>query len=76
MKEKYENLLDSYSKSKCGSYVIYTDSESVYSDYESIYKDISKYYNIVSEESDEDKAKRLAKEKAEKRNKMIDLILS
>lgn len=61
--------------SECGSYVIY-DSE--YSDYDSIYRDISKYYNacIVSEESDEDRAKRLVKEKAEKRNKTIDLILS
>lgn len=79
MKEKYKNLIDSYKQSNWGSYVIYNyDKETDYDSYESIYKQLGKYYNIDSlvEESDEQRAKRLAKEKAEKRNKTINSILS
>lgn len=77
MKEKYKNLIDSYKQSNWGSYVIYNyDKETDYDSYESIYKKLGKYIDSLVEESDEQKAKRLAKEKAEQRNKTIDSILS
>ena len=81
MKEEYYNEL--FGRKKYGDYMVYglDKSESKYRDYSSDYDDllnqIGSYYNVSTfqEESEEQKAIRLAKEKAEKRNSKIDQLL-
>lgn len=77
MNEKYYS--DLFGGKKYGDYLIYGEDlpkNDYISDYGDMYNKIIKYYNIETvEESEEQKAKRLAKEKAEKRNKTIDQIL-
>jgi hypothetical protein len=79
MKEKYYNYYNELLGGKLvDDYIVYNmdgDSESI--DYSDLYNQILNYYNVTTftEESDEQKAKRLAKEKAEKRNGIIDQIL-
>jgi hypothetical protein len=80
MKEEYYR--DMFGGTKYGDYMVYglNKSESKYSDY-SDYNDLinqlGTYYNTTTfqEESEEQKAMRLAKEKAEKRNNKIDQLL-
>jgi hypothetical protein len=76
MKKEY---YDYFGGKKYGEYVVYglDKSESKYSDYEDLISQIGSYYNVDSfqEESEEQKAIREAKEKAEKRNNKIDQIL-
>lgn len=83
-KEYYKNILGEYynSGSKWGDYIVYgldeSESEFEYDslDYTDIYNQVVKYYNVkTEEESEEQRAIRLAKEKAEKRNSKIDQIL-
>ena len=83
-KEYYKNILGEYYNSsggsKWGDYIVYglDESESEYDslDYSDIYNQVVKYYNVkTEEESEEQRAIRLAKEKAEKRNSKIDQIL-
>lgn len=73
-KNKYYDEL--FGAREYGGYIVYDKSNSgnYYSD---LHDQVMKYYNsnIVEEESEEQKAKRLAKEKAEKRNIKIDQIL-
>ena len=73
MKKEYYN--DIFGGTKYGDYLVYglDKSESDYSDYSDLYNQVMKYY--TEEESEEQKANRLAKEKAEKRNNKIDQIL-
>lgn len=79
MKKEYYN--DLFSGKKYGEYMVYglDKSESKYdiSDYTDLINQMSTYYNATSftEESEEQKAIREAKEKAEKRNNKIDQIL-
>lgn len=85
MNDKYlKDLLSSYYNSdygngeEYGGYVIYGDlyKKDKISDYYDLYEKIIKEYNVkVEPESAEQKAIRLAKEKAEKRNSKIDQIL-
>lgn len=80
---KKEYILKDYynSDNKWGDYIVYglDKDESEYDslDYSDLYKQVVKYYNVnnIVEESEEQKAKRLAKEKAEKRNNKISQIL-
>jgi hypothetical protein len=67
-------------KSYKDMYMVYgldKSKESTYSDYSDLLDQMGVYYNATSfaEESEEQKAMRLAKEKAEKRNNKIDQIL-
>jgi hypothetical protein len=77
MKEKYYN--DLFGGKKYGEYMVYglDKSESKYSDYSDLLNQIGSYYNVdtFQEESEEQKAIREAKEKAQKRNNKIDQIL-
>jgi hypothetical protein len=77
MKEEYYNEL--FGGKKYGEYMVYglDKSESKYSDYSDLLNQIGSYYNVdtFQEESEEQKAMRLAKEKAEKRNNTIDQLL-
>lgn len=80
MNEKYYS--DLFGGKKYGDYLVYglDKSESKYSDYadyNDLLNQMSTYYNsdTFQEESEEQKAMRLAKEKAEKRNNKIDQIL-
>ena len=76
MKKEY---YDYFGGKKYGEYMVYglDKSESKYSDYEDLISQIGSYYNVdtFQEESEEQKAIREAKEKAEKRNNKIDQIL-
>jgi hypothetical protein len=80
MKKEYYN--DLFGGKKYGDYMVYglDKSESKYSDY-SDYTDLlnqmGSYYNATTfqEESEEQKAIREAKEKAQKRNNTIDKLL-
>lgn len=74
MKKEYYN--DIFGGTKYGDYLVYglDKSESDYSDYSDLYNQVMKW-NYTEEESEEQKANRLAKEKAEKRNNKIDQIL-
>lgn len=82
-KEYYKNILGGYYTScdnKWGDYIVYglDKGESEYDslDYSDLYNQVVKYYNVkIVEESEEQRAIRLAKEKAEKRNSKIDQIL-
>ena len=77
MKKEYYS--DLFGGKKYGDYMVYglDKSESKYSDYEDLISQIGSYYNVDSfqEESEEQKAIREAKEKAQKRNNKIDQIL-
>lgn len=78
--EYYKNLFGNYKKIKFGDYLIYNDSNTEsndysYSDWDDLYSQI-KYYSLDDEESEEQKAMRLAKEKAEQRNNKINQILN
>jgi hypothetical protein len=79
MKEEYYNEL--FGGTKYGDYMVYglDKSESKYSDsdYSDLLNQMSSYYNSTqfTEESEEQKAIREAKEKAEKRNSKIDQLL-
>lgn len=78
MKKKYYNYNEFFGGKLVDDYIVYNmdgDSESI--DYLDLYNQILNNYNVTTftEESDEQKAKRLAKEKAEKRNGKIDQIL-
>jgi hypothetical protein len=72
MKEEYYK--DIFGGTKYGDYMVYglDKSESNYSD---LYNQVLSYYDIETEESEEQKARRLAKEKADKRNNKIDQLL-
>jgi hypothetical protein len=72
MNEKYYE--DLFGGKKYGDYIVYGLDKSKYSDYSDL---IGTYYNsnTFQEESEEQKAIREAKEKAEKRNNKIDQIL-
>lgn len=79
---KKEYILKDYynSDNKWSDYIVYglDKDESEYDslDYSDLYKQVVKYCkNNIVEESEEQKAKRLAKEKAEKRNNKINQIL-
>ncbi len=79
MKKEY---YDYFGGKKYGDYMVYglDKSESKYSDYsnyDDLLNQIGSYYNVdpFQEESEEQKAIREAKEKAEKRNNKIDQIL-
>ena len=76
MKKEY---YDYFGGKKYGEYMVYglDKSESKYSDYEDLISQIGSYYNVdtFQEESEEQKAIREAKEKAEKRNNKINQIL-
>ena len=77
MKEEYYK--DIFGGKKYGDYMVYglDKSESKYSDYSDLLNQMGSYYNVATfqEESEEEKAIREAKEKAEKRNNKIDQIL-
>jgi len=77
MKEEYYK--DMFGGTKYGDYMVYSldKSESKYSDYTDLINQLGTYYNTVrfTEESEEQKTIRLAKEKAEKRNNKIDQLL-
>jgi hypothetical protein len=78
MNEKYYK--DMFGGTKYGDYMGYgldKSKESTYSDYSDLLNQVGTYYNarFFTEESEEQKAMRLAKEKAEKRNNKIDQIL-
>jgi hypothetical protein len=77
MKEEYYK--DIFGGKKYGEYMVYglDKSESKYSDYSDLLNQMGSYYNVdtFQEESEEQKAIREAKEKAEKRNNKIDQIL-
>ena len=78
MNEKYYN--DLFGGKKYGDYMVYgldKSEESKYSDYSALLNQMGTYYNATSftEESDEQKSMREAKEKAEKRNNKIDQLL-
>ena len=79
MKEEYYSEL--FGGKKYGEYMVYglDKSESKYdiSDYTDLINQIGTYYNATqfTEESEEQKAIREAKEKAEKRNSKIDQLL-
>ena len=72
MKKEYYNEL--FGGKKYGDYIVYGLDKSKYSDYSDL---IDTYYNsnTFQEESEEQKAIRLAKEKAEERNNKINQIL-
>jgi len=80
---KKEYILKDYynSGNKWGDYIVYgldkDKSECDSLDYSDLYNQVAQYYNVnnIVEESEEQKAKRLAKEKAEKRNNKINQIL-
>jgi len=78
MKKEYYS--DIFGGKKYGEYMVYglDKSESKYSDYEDLIDQLGTYYNsnTFQEESEEQKAIRLAKEKAEKRNNTIDKLLN
>jgi hypothetical protein len=78
MKEEYYK--DIFGGTKYGDYMVYglDKSESKYSNYEDLIDQLGVYYNStnLTEESEERKAIRLAKEKAEKRNNKIDQLLN
>jgi hypothetical protein len=77
MKKEYYS--DIFGGKKYGDYMVYglDKSESKYSDYSDLLNQMGSYYNsdTFQEESEEQKAIREAKEKAEKRNNTIDKIL-
>ena len=77
MNKEYYNEL--FGGKKYGEYMVYglDKSESKYSDYSDLLNQMGSYYNVATfqEESEEEKAIREAKEKAEKRNNKIDQIL-
>ena len=76
MKEEYYK--DIFGGKKYGEYMVYDKYESKYStSYEDLINQLGTYYNSTqfTEESEEQKAIRLAKEKAEKRNNKIDQLL-
>jgi hypothetical protein len=77
MNKEYYNEL--FGGKKYGDYMVYglDKSESKYSDYSDLLNQMGSYYNVATfqEESEEEKAIREAKEKAEKRNNKIDQIL-
>jgi len=78
MKEEYYK--DIFGGKKYGEFMVYglDKSESKYSDYSDLLNQMgSSYYNVdtFQEESEEQKAIREAKEKAEKRNNTIEKIL-
>jgi hypothetical protein len=78
MNEEYYN--DLFGGKKYGDYMVYgldKSEESKYSDYSDLINQMGVYYNATSftEESDEQKSIREAKEKAEKRNNKIDQLL-
>ncbi len=74
MNEDYYKEL--FGGKKYGDYIVYglDKSESDYSDYSDLYNQVMKYY--TEEEPEEQKAMRLAKEKADKRNDKINKILN
>jgi len=78
MKEEYYK--DIFGGARYGDYMVYglDKSESKYSNYEDLIDQLGVYYNSTNftEESEEQKAIRLAKEKAEKRNNTIDKLLN
>jgi hypothetical protein len=78
MKEEYYK--DIFGGTKYGDYMVYglDKSESKYSNYEDLIDQLGVYYNSTNftEESEEQKSIRLAKEKAEKRNNTIDKLLN
>jgi hypothetical protein len=75
MKEKYYSEL--FGGKKYGEYMVYGLDKSKYSDYSDLLSQMSTYYNsnTFQEESEEQKAIREAKEKAEERNNKINQIL-
>ena len=76
MKEEYYREL--FGGKKYGEYMVYglDKSESKYSEYSDLYNKVMSYYvDIETEESEEEKNIRLAKEKAKKRNNKIDQLL-
>lgn len=74
MKEEYYNEL--FGGKKYGDYMVYGLDKYKYSDYSDLLNQMMSSYNTtVNEESEEQKAIREAKEKAEKRNSKIDQIL-
>ena len=78
MNDKYYK--DMFGGVKYGDYMVYgldKSKESTYSDYTDLIDQMGVYYNATSftEESEEQKAIREAKEKAQKRNNKIDQIL-
>jgi len=76
MKEEYYR--DIFGGKKYGDYMVYDKYESKYStSYADLINQLGTYYNATqfTEESEEQKAIRLAKEKAEKRNNKIDQLL-
>lgn len=70
MKEEYKDIINSL-------YKIY-NYNSKYDSYCGLYNKISEYYtvDIVSDESEKEKAERLAIKIAKERNEKIDLLLS
>ena len=75
---KKEYYRDIFGGKKYGGYMVYDKYESKYStSYEDLINQLGTYYNATqfTEESEEQKAIRLAKEKAEKRNNKIDQLL-
>ena len=77
MKEEYYR--DIFGGTKYGDYMVYglDESESKHSSYTDLVKQLGVYYNAsqFQEESEEQKAIRESKEKAEKRNNKIDQLL-
>lgn len=78
MNEKYYK--DMFGGIKYGDYMVYgldKSKESTYNDYSDLLDQMGVYYNTTSftEESEEQKAIREAKEKAQKRNNKIDQLL-
>jgi hypothetical protein len=76
MKEEYYK--DIFGGTKYGDYMVYGLDKSEYGNYEYLIDQLGVYYNStnLTEESEERKAIRLAKEKAEKRNNKIDQLLN
>lgn len=78
MKKEYYNYNEFLGGKLVDGYIVYNmDGDSKSIDYSDLYNQILINYNVTTftEESDEQKSKRLAKEKAEKRNGIIDQIL-
>lgn len=78
MKKEYYNYNEFLGGKLADGYIVYNmDGDSKSIDYSDLYNQILINYNVTTftEESDEQKSKRLAKEKAEKRNGIIDQIL-
>ena len=76
MKEEYYK--DIFGGTKYGDYMVYGLDKSEYGNYEDLIDQLGVYYNStnLTEESEERKDIRLAKEKAEKRNNKIDQLLN